>query len=73
MDVVHYVHLQKQYGINLFTRKADEDNDINDSIVQPSGNQNVSSSGYDDKYVTVGRNREEQTMATTIASMTAYS
>jgi hypothetical protein len=73
-----HVHLQTQHGINLLKRKAEDDNDnanaITDSIGQPTSqapNKRSGSVGAMMKYVTFGKNREEQTMAATIAGLVA--
>jgi hypothetical protein len=71
-----HVHLQTQHGINLLKRKAEDNNDnaITDSIGQPPNqaqNKRSGSVGAMMKYVTFGKNREEQTMAATIAGLVA--
>ena len=68
-----HVHLQTQHKINLLKRKVDDDTDITDSTVQAGSQPTMSSSvgiGTMMKYMTGGK-KEEQTMAATIARMTA--
>ena len=68
-----HVHLQTQHGVNLLKCKAGSDVTVTDSVVQQKRATTITSAGRPTmaNYVTAGTQIGDQTMAATIARMTA--